>query len=361
MKWQGCLRTVTVAAGLSVSGGAPAGAAPPQDAHPTFTVGTATAQRGQKSFGVLTVPPGIDAGYDMPVAVIHGARPGPVLAVVSGSHGSEYASILAVEQLVTSVNAADVSGTLILLPIVNVPSFEQIVPHVNPVDGKNMNRFYPGAPNGTQTERASYVITREVVERCDHLIDLHGGDLDENLRPYTYWTVTGNEKQDALSRAMAEAFGLIHIIISKDRPGDPNASRFLENTATTRGKPSITAEAGRSGPVDPSDVAVLVRGVRNVMAHLKMTAQSASPGQRTLWIEKLITVTADQGGMFHPAVERDREVTAGMKIGVVTDYLNRPLQEIAAPEAGLILFVRALPSVKKGDTIASIGVIKKGR
>jgi predicted deacylase len=361
MRWQDGLRAVAMAAGLSVSGGAPAGAVPPQDPHSTFTVGTATAQRGQKSLGVLTVPPGIDAGYDMPVAVIHGARPGPVLAVVSGSHGSEYASILAVEQLITSINAADVSGTLILLPIVNVPSFEQIVPHVNPVDGKNMNRFYPGAPNGTQTERASYVITREVVERCDHLIDLHGGDLDENLRPYTYWTVTGNEKQDALSRAMAEAFGLIHIIISTDRPGDPNASRYLENTATTRGKPSITAEAGRSGPVDPSDVAVLVRGVRNVMAHLKMTAQSASPGQRTLWIETLITVTADQGGMFHPAVERDREVTAGMKIGVVTDYLNRPLQEIAAPEAGLILFVRALPSVKRGDTIASIGVVKKGR
>ena len=59
-----------------------------------------------------------------------------------------------------------------------------------------MNRFYPGDPNGTQTDRASYVITKEVVEQCDHLIDLHGGDLDENLRPYSYWTVTGNQKQD---------------------------------------------------------------------------------------------------------------------------------------------------------------------
>jgi succinylglutamate desuccinylase len=65
-----------------------------------------------------------------------------LLAVVSGAHGSEYASIVAVEQLITVVNAADVSGTLILLPIVNVPSFEQIVPPVNPVDGKNMNRFF---------------------------------------------------------------------------------------------------------------------------------------------------------------------------------------------------------------------------
>jgi uncharacterized protein len=339
---------------------AAAGAQAAGDVRPSFTVGTATARRGQKALGVLNVPAGVDAGYDMPVAVIHGAQPGPVLAVVSGAHGSEYASIVAVEQLISSVSPAELSGTLVLLPIVNVPSFEQIVPHVNPVDGKSMNRFYPGSPNGTQTERASYVITKAVVEPCDHLIDLHGGDLDENLRPYSYWTVTGREKQDAVSRAMAEAFGLTYIIVSADRPKDPNASRFLENTASTRGKPSITAEAGRSGPVDPSDVSALVRGVRNVMAHLKMVAQSAAPPPpRPLWVEKVVTVTAEQNGMFHPAVDRDREVTGGTKIGVVTDYLNRPIQDVLAPEAGLILFVRALPSLKKGDTIASIGVLKK--
>ena len=337
---------------IAVAGGSSAGFAPSgssQDAHATFTVGTASAGRGQRALGVLKVPAGIDAGYDIPVAVIHGARPGPVLAVVSGAHGSEYASIVAVEQLIT----------LVLLPIVNVPSFEQIVPHVNPTDGKSMNRFYPGNPNGTQTERASDVITRSVVEPCDHLIDLHGGDLDENLRPYAYWTVTGNEKLDAASRGMAEAFGLAYIIISADRPKDPNASRFLENTATTRGKASITAEAGRSGPVDSGDVSVLVRGVRNVMAHLKMVEQSAAPVERARWIEKVINVTADQGGVFQPAVDRDREVTAGMKIGAVTDYLNRPVQDVLAPEAGVVLFVRAVPSLKKGDTIASIGVVKK--
>jgi uncharacterized protein len=99
--------------------------------------------------------------------------------------------------------------------------------------------------------------------------------------------------------------------------------------------------------------------VRNVMAQLKMVAQSAAPPPHPRWIEKVITVTAEQSGMFHPAVDRDGEVTSGMKIGAVTDYLNRPIQDVVAPEAGLILFVRALPSLKKGDTIASIGVLKK--
>jgi len=330
-----------------------------QDSRPTFTVGTAAAKRGEKAYGVLKVPAGVDAGYDIPVAVIHGARPGPVLAVVSGAHGSEYASIVAVEQLISATNPADVSGTLILVPIVNVPSFEQITPHVNPTDNKSMNRFYPGNPNGTQTERASAVITREVVERCDHLIDLHGGDLDENLRPYSYWTVTGNRQLDEASKAMAIAFGLPYIIVSADRPKDPNASRFLENTATTRGKASITAEAGRSGPVDQGEAAMLERGVRNVMAHLKMRTQSASPPPTPIWIDPLITITAEQTGMFHPSVDRAANVTKGAKIGVVTDYLNRPLQEIVAPETGTIMFIRALPSLKKGDTIATIGIIKK--
>src|SRR5919198_22177 len=253
---------ITVAVFALVMSGA---AALAEDARPTFSVGTATARRAEKAYGVLQVPAGSDAGYDIPVVVIHGASPGPVLAVVAGAHGTEYASILAVEDLIDAIRPQDVSGTLVLVPLVNVPSFEQVVPHVNPTDGKNMNRFYPGRANGTQTERASYVITKEVVERCDHLIDLHGGDLDENLRPYSYWTVTGNQKQDELSRAMVLAFGLDHIIISADRPKDPNAARFLENTASTRGKPSLTAEAGRAGTVEPRDVDVLVNGSLSLM------------------------------------------------------------------------------------------------
>src|SRR3954470_19573385 len=239
------------------------------DAHPSFTVGTATARRGQTAYGVLKVPAGSDAGYDIPVAVVHGARPGPVLAIVSGAHGTEYASIVAVQELINTVKPAELSGTLILVPLVNVPSFEKLTPHVNPTDNKSMNSRYPGDPAGTQTDRAFAVITKDVIDQCDHLIDLHGGDLDENLRPYSYWTVTGNQKQDQESRAMLLAFGLDHIIISADRPKDPKASRFLENTATTRGKPSFTAEAGRSGPVEAGDVTALVNGIKGVMAYLK--------------------------------------------------------------------------------------------
>jgi predicted deacylase len=78
-----------------------------------------------------------------------------------------------------------------------------------------------------------------------------------------------------------------------------------------------------------------------------------------VWIEKVITVAAEQPGIFRPSVDRDRHVVKGARLGVVTDYLNRPLQEIAAPESGIVLFVRAVPSLKKGDTIANVGVVKE--
>ena len=227
-----------------------AGSVAAQD-RATFNVGSATAARGQKATGTIEVPAGSDAALSIPVAVFHGAKPGPVLALVSGAHGTEYASIIALEKLIGMLNAAEISGTVIIVPLVNIPSFEQKVPHVNPVDRKSMNRMYPGKMDGTQTDRASFLITKQVVEQCDHLIDLHGGDTDESLRTYSYWTKTGNEKQDRISREMVLAFGLDHIIISTDQPEDPQASRYLENTATTRGKPSITVEAGHACALEP--------------------------------------------------------------------------------------------------------------
>jgi uncharacterized protein len=106
-----------------------------------FTVGTATAAPGQKVFGAIEVPAGIDAATRIDVAIVRGTKPGPVLALVSGAHGTEYASIVAVSKLVQMLDPATISGTVVLVPLVNVPSFEQKVVHVNPVDGKSMNRF----------------------------------------------------------------------------------------------------------------------------------------------------------------------------------------------------------------------------
>lgn len=324
-----------------------------------FVVGTATAARGQKASGTIEVPAGSDPALSIPVVVAHGAHPGPVLALVSGAHGTEYASIIALERVITRLDPATLSGTVIVVPLVNINSFEQKVPHVNPTDRKSMNRFYPGNVDGSQTERASYMITKEVVDRCDYLIDLHGGDLDESLRPYSYWPLSGNPKQDAITREMVLVFGIDHIIISSDRPKDPAPSRYLDNTANTRGKPAIAVEAGYAGTAHTDDIELLANGCFNVMRYLKMLSGSVIPVQNPVWIENVQTVTSDQNGIFYPLVERGTYVAQGMKIGTVTDYTGRTILEARAPVSGIILYICAVPSMTKGATIANIGVLAK--
>jgi uncharacterized protein len=323
----------------------------------SFTVGTATAAPGQKVNGYIEVPAGVDAATRIPVVVVNGAKPGSVLALVSGAHGTEYTSIIALEKLIGRLDPAEISGTVILVPLVNIASFEQKVPHLNSTDGKNMNRMYPGKADGTQSERAALLITRQVVDPADYLIDFHGGDLDENLRTYSYWPKTGHEQQDAVSHSMVLAFGLDHIIISDDRPTDPNASRYLDSTASTRGKPAITVEAGHAGTVEPDDVDALVDGTLSVMRNLKFLPGAASPVQHPVWIEKIVDVNSEQAGIFYPLLQRGTYVAAGMKIGYVTDPFGKIIYEAHAPAAGVILHVCAVPSMKKGDNIANIGVV----
>src|SRR6202167_3393414 len=321
------------------------------------TIGTATAHVGERATGFIQVPAGVDAPTNIPVIVIQGAKAGPKLALVAGAHGTEYASIIALEKLAQSVSPVALSGTVIIVPLINLASFNQKVPHVNPVDGKNMNRMYPGNPQGTQTERVLWAIGRQVVEPSDYLIDLHGGDLDENLRRYSYWPQTGNEKLDATSGARMMAFGLDHIIIQKNQgPASSGAvpiSRFSEDL----GKPTLIAEAGHAGTTNAEDVDALVQGAENVMRYLKMLTGELRPVEHPVWIGQITTVRSDQDGIFYPLVIPESYVQQGMRIGYTTDYFGNKLANVITPVSGVVVYVCSVPSMKKGDTAAYIGEI----
>lgn len=325
-----------------------------------FTVGSATAASGRKASGYIAVPAGVDAAANIPVVVVNGARPGPVLALIAGAHGTEYASILAMQKLAQTADPAALSGTLVIVPLMNVASFAQKVPHINPVDGKNMNRFYPGKPDGTQTERISWAIAKQVVEKCDYLIDLHGGDLDENLRRYSYLAETGKAAQDATAKELVLAFGLNTIILQDFRtPVAPGGAVTITRYASGLNKPSVTAEAGHAGVSDAEDIDALIQGCWNVARHLKMIAGTATPVEHPLWIARATVVSSDIDGVFYPTVAPEAYVTQGMTIGYITDYFGKKIRDAASPIAGIVLYVGAAPSLKKGDTIAHIGEIAK--
>ena len=330
-------------------------AAAQQREAPSFTVGTATAQRGATATGVIAVPAAADTALDIPVAVIHGARPGPVVAFVAGSHGTEYASIVAMQRLIPRIDPARLAGTVIVVPLINIPSFLAMTPHINPVDRKGMNASYPGDASGTQTQRALALIASQVVAPADVVVDLHGGDLDENLRPYSYWFRGGRPGQDSAGLTLIKAFGLDHIIVTDVNPAAPNAGRSLSGQALVRGKTVLVAEAGRSGIVAPDDVRSLVEGSLNVLGVLKMLDRRAAPLKNPIWLNGAgARVAADSAGFFFATVDRDARVKAGQVVGYTTDFLGRKTGDVRSPIDGLVTFIRGVPSMWPRATLVNV-------
>lgn len=324
------------------------------DPHASVTVGSATARRGERAYGAIIVPIGGDSGTTIQVAVINGAKPGRVVAFISGAHGTEYTSIVALTKLIERVDPKQLSGTVIVVPLLNVASFEQMVPHVNPVDRKGMNASYPGNPSGTQTERALALIADQVVKPADVIVDLHGGDLDENLTPYSYWMRSGNPAQDSASRALDLAFGLDMVIVSDVDVTNPARTRSLSSYALQQGKVTFVAEAGHSGLVTPEETAMLVNGSLNVLAALKMVPRSVPSAPKIKWVGHDQRVRADAGGMFYATAARGSRVQKGQPVGYITDYVGRRQSEVLAPQAGIVSFIRGVPSLTKGATIVTI-------
>ncbi len=331
-----------------------AGGADTVDRNATFAVGTATAKRGETSYGELTVPPNGDAGTSLPVAIVNGAKRGPVVAFIAGSHGTEYASVVALSRLISRIDATKLSGTVVIMPLLNIASWEQMTVHVNPVDRKGMNGGYPGNPNGTQTERALDLVARQVVNRASIVVDLHGGDIDEDLRPYSYLIRTGNAAQDSAAKALVFAFGLDHIILRDIDPANPAAGRSLSGYSLVQGKTAIVAEAGRSGLVLDADVNALINGSLNVLGALKMLERPAKPVASPVYITAGTRVAADKGGMFFPSVARDSKVQKDQVVGYTTDYLGRKTADIKSPVTGLVSFIRTVPSMLPGATLVNV-------
>ena len=346
---------VVVAAASAVGAQRPA----PQRAQTApFRVGSAAATAGTTAYGIIGVAAGQDSALSIPVAVIRGAHTGPVVAFVAGSHGTEYTSIIAMQQLIGRIDARQLSGTVIVAPLLNVASFEQMTPHLNPIDRKSMNGNYPGDRAGTQTQRALAAVTEQIVAPADVVVDLHGGDLDENLRPYSYWFRGGRAAQDSAGLRLAMAFGLDHVIVTDVDPDAPSTGRSLSGQALVRGKTVLVAEAGRSGVVDQSDLTALIGGSLNVLGALNMLPRTVRPLRNIVWLAGAGSrVAADSAGVFYPAVARDVRVTKGQLVGRTTDFLGRPTGEIRAPIDGLVTFIRGVPSVWPHATLINIAPV----
>ena len=324
---------------------------------PSFRVGPIVARAGEMVSGLVPVPAGVDEGTILPVTLAHGSRPGPVLALIAGNHGYEYAPIRALQRLRAQLDPRQMAGTLILVHVANVPSFLARTIYYGPVDGKNLNRMYPGRADGTVSERIARTITVEVIERSDYVLDLHCGDGNESLRPYAYWQVTGDPAIDEAGKQMVLAFGLDHVVVDRERPADPARTMYTSNTAVRRGKPAITVESGGLGSTDEASVRRLEAGALSLMAHLRMLDAPSVRVERPLWIEPARVVASPATGVWHPTVDQKDNVAAGALLGRLTDPFGDVIHEVRAPFAGEVLYVVATPPVSEGEPLAFVGQV----
>ncbi len=323
-----------------------------------FFVGGIGVEAGKSASGYLKVPEKDGVGTSIPVTLIHGAKEGKCLAFVAGVHGYEYPPILALYRLKEMVNPQQLAGKLILVHIANLPAFQKRTIYYNPFDWKNLNRVFPGHPEGTLCQRIAHVLTEEVIKKCDALVDLHCGDGNEALIPYTYWMTSENEDLNEMTRQMALAFGISPIIIDDTRSKDLADARYLGNTAILLGKPAITTESGYLGKTDEASVRRNLTGVLNIMKLFGLLEGKPDFLGEPVWIDRYEVVYSKTDGLFFPRFDRGAYVQRGQVIGITTDYLGNVKEELRSPFSGLILYIIHTPPTSVGEPLFEVGRIR---
>lgn len=308
---------------------------------------------GQKRRGVLRFSHPSLTGWDWPFVVARGLSDGPAIALLSGVHAGEYPPISANIRFMRDLDPARLHGSIVSLPIVDPPAFYARSAFVCPIDAKNPNRCFPGSPTGTFSDVLAHTMFTNIIQRATHLIDLHCGDVFEDLSPFTICRRSGNATVDDVALGMAQAFGLASVVASTP------ASIVLPSTSSAAsaaaGIPAITSEAGGRGLLTETETLMQLRGIANVLRYLGALDGDVevTPGQRTFTSSNGFTSPAE--GMWLPEVDLTDEVSAGQRVGRIEDLFGDEIAEIQAPVSGMVLYLTSSPAVREAGLLGSIG------
>jgi predicted deacylase len=295
--------------------------------------------------GVLRIP------Y---VDVVGEAGGGPHLTVIAGVHGTEYTSIAAARELLTELRPGGLSGTVTVAPVVNLPAFWARSPFVVPLDGKNLNRSFPGNVGGTAAQRIAAAVTERLIQGSDYLVDLHAGDLPEALEPFVLYDASPVERQ---ARDLALAYGLGHLV------RQPTQGRTVAGStsaaAADLGIPAITAESGERGILDRNAVDRHLRGLRNVLRHLGLVPGDVTVFDPPAEHEGWIWIRADDAGWWQPAVEPGTPVAGGGLLGTVSPLVGGTPVRVTAPASGVPLFITSSPAVSADGLLLGLALAQK--
>ncbi|HEY6538878.1 MAG TPA: succinylglutamate desuccinylase/aspartoacylase family protein [Candidatus Dormibacteraeota bacterium] len=315
-------------------------------------VGEITAEPGRRSQGWVTIP-GVEPAWEIPVVVNRGREPGPTLAVTAGMHAAEYVPIEAVTRLSRWVDPTALRGTLLTVLLVNTPGFYERSIYLNPRDGRNLNRAFPGNPGGLPSERVAAFLLAELIEGADAYVDAHCGDMNEALAPFALWADAPDPGVRETSHEMARAYGFERTLAE-----DPALIRdHSVGAAALAGVPAIVAEVGQQGICDEASVSRHLRGLQNVMAHLGMIEPVGPPAEPPRELAEMAWMRTDISATYHPTVVVGEQVGAGQVVGELRDVFGATLRELHSVAEGEVVFCVTSLAVKAGDPLLGIGVL----
>ena len=317
----------------------------------TFTLGNLTVEKGKKIQGYLNLP--FTEEDKLPCTLIYGDREGPTVLVDGGIHNAEYVGIECVTGLGRMLEPSDIKGILIMLHLVNVNGFKARTVSVSAEDGKNLNRCFPGDPNGTYTDKLAYYMEKELFSRIDYYIDVHNGDWFEDLSPFIYCVGNGSQETTDASVRMAMAADVPYYVISRSKQGG------AYNRAGILGIPSVLLERGCYGLWSQEEVVASQKDVRNILREIGAFESSRFLNDWQKQVPRHMPhahyIDSKHSGCWFPQKRAGQVVSPGELIGVMKDNFGNIIEEVRLDEACIILYQTVSYSVPKDSPLVAYG------
>lgn len=278
----------------------------------------------------------------VPVLVLNGKGPGPVLCLTAAIHGDELNGIEVVRRVLDDVDLDELNGAIIGVPIVNIQGFYRGMRYLP--DRRDLNRYFPGNPKGSSATRMAHSLFTEVISHCSALIDLHTGSLNRTNLPQ----VRADLRSPQVTR-MTQAFGATVVLHGV---GDKGSLRRAANEA---GIPAVTFEMGEPMRVQQEQVEHGAKAIETLMYALGMSKQRRYWGdpEPVYYASKWVRV--DNGGLLFSDVALGERVSEGELLGVVTDPITNQQYRVYAPTSGRILGMALNQVVLPGFAAYRIG------
>ncbi|PID64071.1 MAG: succinylglutamate desuccinylase [Gammaproteobacteria bacterium] len=316
-----------------------------------ITIGDVTIEPGKRRYVDLTLPPlYTHTSVAMPVHVINGRQPGPVLVVTATIHGDEINGIEIIRRLLATKILSRLSGTLIAVPVVNVYGFVSQSRYLP--DRRDLNRSFPGSERGSMAARLADTLISEIISKCTHGIDLHTAAQGRANWPQIRVDLDLHPDM----RDIAEAFGAPILLDSPTRDGT------LRDAAG--GMPMLLYEAGEALRFDEVAIRAGHKGILRVLRHLGMLppTRRAEPERRRSWLaNNSHWMRAPQSGILRSRVPLGGVIEEGDVLGYIADPFGESEQAVISHVSGVLIGITRLPLVHEGEAlyhVATMGSIR---